>query len=98
ACSRCDRPKRVKSGMLRESVDQKPIIAVTLGTKTGQNSPNVLNLPSSRMMLPSAEHVSVGGVAFASVSEANASREGDSHFDFALRIAHTTSSAVITRT
>ena len=37
ACSRCERPKRVKSGMLSESVDQKPIIAVTLGTKTGQN-------------------------------------------------------------
>ncbi len=34
ACSRCDRPKRVKSGMLSESVAQKPIIAVTLGTNT----------------------------------------------------------------
>jgi len=37
ACSFCERPNRVKSGMFSESVDQKPIIAVTLGTNTGQN-------------------------------------------------------------
>ncbi len=44
ACSRCERPKRVKSGMLSESVAQKPTIAVTLGTNTGQNAPSVGNL------------------------------------------------------
>ena len=38
-CSRWLRPKRVKSGMLSESVAQKPIIAVSDGTKTGKNSP-----------------------------------------------------------
>ena len=44
-CSRWLRPKRVKSGMLSESVAQKPIIAVSEGTKTGRNSPSVRNLP-----------------------------------------------------
>ena len=55
ACSFCERPKRVKSGMLSERVDQKPIIAVTLGTNTGQNAPNVGNLPSELMISPSPE-------------------------------------------
>src|SRR5690606_34843481 len=41
ACSRWLRPKRVKSGILSESVAQKPIIAVSDGTNIGQNSPNV---------------------------------------------------------
>ena len=36
-CSRWLRPNRVKSGMLSESVAQKPIIAVSDGTKTGKN-------------------------------------------------------------
>src|SRR5919201_4228696 len=44
-CSRWLRPKRVKSGMFSESVAQKPIIAVSDGTNTGQNSPKVRNLP-----------------------------------------------------
>ena len=44
-CSRWLRPKRVKSGMFSESVAQKPIIAVSDGTKTGQNSPSVWNFP-----------------------------------------------------
>src|SRR5215831_10738728 len=44
-CSRWLLPKRVKSGMLSDSVAQKPIIAVSEGTNTGQNSPNVWNLP-----------------------------------------------------
>src|SRR3982074_3258823 len=44
-CSRWLRPKRVKSGMLSESVAQKPIIAVSDGTNTGQNSAKVWNLP-----------------------------------------------------
>src|SRR5829696_7668046 len=34
-CSRWLRPKRVKSGMLSESVAQNPIIAVSDGTNTG---------------------------------------------------------------
>ena len=37
-CSRWLRPKRVKSGMLSDSVAQKPIIAVSDGTNTGKNS------------------------------------------------------------
>src|SRR5438045_2179670 len=41
--------------MLSESVDQKPIIAVTLGTNTGQKSPNDFNLPESFKPEPSAE-------------------------------------------
>ena len=44
-CSRWLRPKRVKSGMLSERVAQNPIIAVSEGTNTGQNSANVRNLP-----------------------------------------------------
>ena len=44
-CSRWLRPKRVKSGMFSESVAQKPIIAVSDGTNTGQNSAKVWNLP-----------------------------------------------------
>ena len=51
-CSRCERPKRVKSGMLSESVAQKPTIAVTLGTNTGKNAPSVGNLPGAATMLP----------------------------------------------
>src|SRR6202008_4933331 len=46
-CSRWLRPKRVKSGMLSDSVAQKPIIAVSDGTKTGQNSAKVWNLPGA---------------------------------------------------
>src|SRR5262245_27289684 len=41
ACSRWLRPKRVKSGMFKESVAQNPIIAVSDGMKTGQNSARV---------------------------------------------------------
>src|ERR1700758_5022543 len=44
-CSRWLRPNRVKSGMLSDSVAQNPIIAVSDGTNTGQNSANVPNLP-----------------------------------------------------
>src|SRR3954454_3335272 len=44
-CSRWLRPKRVKSGMLSDSVAQKPIIAVSDGTNTGQNSAKVWNFP-----------------------------------------------------
>ena len=44
-CSRWLRPKRVKSGMLSDSVAQKPIIAVSDGMNTGQNSRSVRNLP-----------------------------------------------------
>ena len=40
-CSRWLRPKRVKSGMLSESVAQKPIIAVSDGKNTGRNSRSV---------------------------------------------------------
>ena len=54
-CSRWLRPKRVKSGMLSDSVAQKPIIAVSDGTKTGKNSPNVLEL--SRLREQRAEAV-----------------------------------------
>ena len=45
ACSFCERPKRVKSGMLSESVAQKPIIAVSDGMKTGLKSAHVRSLP-----------------------------------------------------
>ena len=44
-CSRWLRPKRVKSGMLSDSVAQKPIIAVSDGKNTGRNSRSVWNLP-----------------------------------------------------
>ena len=44
-CSRWLRPKRVKSGMLRERVAQKPIMAVREGTNTGRNSPMVSSRP-----------------------------------------------------
>src|SRR5689334_23253324 len=44
-CSLCERPKRVKSGMLSESVAQNPIIAVSEGQNTGQNDASVGNLP-----------------------------------------------------
>ena len=44
-CSRWLRPKRVKSGMLSDSVAQKPIIAVSDGTNTGRNSRSVPYLP-----------------------------------------------------
>ena len=47
-CSRWLRPKRVKSGMLSDSVAQKPIIAVSDGTKTGQNSASVSKLAGLR--------------------------------------------------
>jgi hypothetical protein len=44
-CSRWLLPKRVKSGMLSDSVAQKPIIAVSEGQNTGMNSRSVLNFP-----------------------------------------------------
>merc|ERR1719188_1325486 len=44
SCARCDVAKRVKSGMLRESVDQKPTFAVTDGRNTFQKSPEEANL------------------------------------------------------
>ena len=47
-CSRWLRPKRVKSGMLSESVAQKPIMAVSDGTNTGMNSRNVAELSGLR--------------------------------------------------
>src|SRR6266540_4950919 len=55
-CSRWLRPNRVKSGMLSDSVAQNPIIAVSDGTNTGQNSPNVWNFPGwdSRGPIPFA--------------------------------------------
>src|SRR5947209_473820 len=59
ACSRCERPKRVKSGMLSESVAQKPIMAVTLGTNLDQKSPNVAKWFGA---------VSIGPSPFASVT------------------------------
>ena len=51
-CSRWERPYRVKSGMLSESVAQKPTMAVTLGTKTARNSPVVVNLLGVATMAP----------------------------------------------
>src|SRR5215213_945314 len=44
-CSRWLRPNRVKSGILSDSVAQKPIIAVNDGTKTGKNSRSVGYFP-----------------------------------------------------
>ena len=44
-CSRWLRPKRVKSGMLSDSVAQNPIIAVSDGQNTGRNSAMVWNFP-----------------------------------------------------
>ena len=41
-CSRWPRPKRVKSGMLSDSVAQKPIIPVSDGMNTFQNAPSGL--------------------------------------------------------
>ena len=49
---RCERPKRVKSGMLSDSVAQKPIIAVSDGTKTLKNAPKSWNLPGCAMIAP----------------------------------------------
>ena len=43
-CSRWLRPKRVKSGMFRDSVAQKPTMPVSEGTKTFQNEPKSANL------------------------------------------------------
>ncbi|MCY1383513.1 hypothetical protein D9M69_716470 [compost metagenome] len=37
--SRCEREKRVKSGMFRASVAQKPTMAVSDGQNTAQNMP-----------------------------------------------------------
>ena len=51
--SRCERPKRVKSGMLSDSVAQKPTIAVTLGTKTPRKEPKVSNFPGAASRSPS---------------------------------------------
>ena len=48
ACSRCERPKRVKSGMLSDSVAQKPIIAVSDGTNTLKKAPKVVELARLR--------------------------------------------------
>src|SRR6516164_11744141 len=70
-CSRWLRPKRVKSGMYSDSVAQNPIMAVSDGTKTGQNSESVRNF-------------------------AGRDRRGPS--PLAVRIAHQTSTAVITST
>ena len=53
ACSRCDLPNRVKSGMLSESVAQNPTIAVTLGTNTFQNAPGAAKLSTPLMIGPS---------------------------------------------
>ena len=52
ACSRCERPKRVKSGMLSDSVAQKPIIAVSDGTNTLKKAPKLVNLPGCAMIAP----------------------------------------------
>src|SRR2546427_9472468 len=46
-CSRWLRPKRVKSGMLSDSVAQKPIIAVSDGTNTLKNDGKVVKRPGS---------------------------------------------------
>src|SRR5207248_10934156 len=54
ACSRCERPKRVKSGMLSDSVGQKPIIAVSDGMNTGENDARVGNLRGALMIVPRA--------------------------------------------
>ena len=51
-CSRWLLPNRVKSGMFKLSVAQNPIIAVNEGINTGQNSPNVRNLPGSLSRKP----------------------------------------------
>src|SRR5215831_18504461 len=52
-CSRCERPKRVKSGMLSDSVAQKPIIAVSDGTKMGRNDERSGNLLGWLKIVPS---------------------------------------------
>ena len=44
-CAFCRRQKRVKSGMLSDSVAQNPIMPVSDGMNTGRNSANVSNLP-----------------------------------------------------
>src|SRR5437667_10160553 len=46
-CSRWLRPKRVKSGMLIDSVAQKPIIAVSDGTNTLKNDGKAVKRPGS---------------------------------------------------
>ena len=53
-CSRWLRPKRVKSGMLSDSVAQKPIMAVSDGQNTGRNSAIVGNLPGCESSGPEA--------------------------------------------
>ena len=53
ACSFWLRPKRVKSGMLSERVAQKPIMAVSEGTKIGQNSCQPANFPWCARIGPS---------------------------------------------
>jgi len=53
ACSFCERPKRVKSGMLSDSVAQNPIIAVSDGMNTGLNSDHVWYLPVCVSRYPS---------------------------------------------
>src|SRR6185503_2138938 len=53
ACSRWDLPNRVKSGMLSESVAQKPTIAVTLGANTFQNAPADANFVFDSKIGPS---------------------------------------------
>src|SRR5205085_2250951 len=50
ACSRWLRPKRVKSGMFKESVAQNPTIAVREGTKTGRKSERVWNFPGDALL------------------------------------------------
>src|SRR6266542_4680967 len=46
-CSRWLRPNLVKSGMLSDSVAQKPIIAVSDGTNTLKKAAELVNLPGS---------------------------------------------------
>ena len=53
-CSFWLRPKRVKSGMLSDSVAQKPIIAVSDGMKTGKNSRERAELAGLREERPDA--------------------------------------------
>ncbi len=51
-CSRWPRPKRVKSGMLSDSVAQKPTMPVSEGTKTSQKAPKVSKREGCESMGP----------------------------------------------
>ena len=77
-CSRWLRPKRVKSGMLSESVAQKPIIAVSDGTKTGQNSRERVEL--ARLREQRAEAVGAATTAHHSSSAVMTSTNGAAQF------------------